>query len=254
MKNRFAALAAFLAATLTTTAVLAHPAWQFGLKGGFNVSQFRGDQVGLWLSGPEFNVSGTLLDSETGFIGGGYARYQLGRRFALQLEALYSRKGGKGNVFGSADITGENNIVYRADISGELSVDVDYLEFPLIAAFTLPAADGVSFVPYAGISGGVLVQANAYLSGKAEVPLPDLSTRTVDFSQAYNVERAFSDYEGQFLLGASVEWNTKHGRFVIDGRYSLSLRTIDATEEKTVRNSVLSVMAGFAWGKGEEIE
>ena len=255
MKIRFTAFAAAAVAFLAmTTAATAHPKWQFGLKAGANVSQLRGDPAGLWLSGPDFEVSGALLDNETGFIGGGYGRYQVGRRFALQIDALYSRKGGKGNVFGTAVIHGENNILYNATITGEMSADLDYLEFPFLAMITLPAAEGVSFVPYAGLSAGVLVQANTRITGKAEKPLQDLTTRVVDFDAAYDIKSRVSDYEGQLLLGASVEWNTKHGRFIIDGRYSISLSTIDDSGEKDVRNSVLSLMAGFAWGKGEEVE
>jgi hypothetical protein len=232
----------------------AQPRWQFGLKAGANTASLSGDQAGLWLSGPDFQVSAALLDRRAGFIGGGYARYQVGPRFALQLDALWSRKGGKGNVFGHANILAENNIVYNAEINGEMSLALDYVEFPLIAVLTLPSAEGVAFNPYAGVSFGIPARADARLSGEAEVILQDGSPRRVTFDQAYNVRSSVRDTEGQLVLGAMVEWDTKHGRFVLDGRYSLSLRTIDDSQEKTIRNNVLSLMAGFAWGKGEPVE
>jgi hypothetical protein len=219
----------------------AQPRWQFGLKAGASAASLSGDQAGLWLSGPDFQVSAALLDRQAGFIGGGYARYQIGPRFALQLDALWSRKGGKGNMFGQANIRAENNIVYNAEVNGEMSL-------------ALPGADGVAFNPYAGVSFGMLVRADTRLSGEAEVILQDGSPRKVTFDQAYNVRSAVRDTEAQLVLGGAVEWDTKHGRFILDGRYSLSLRTIDDSQEKTIRNNVLSLMAGFAWGKGEPVE
>jgi hypothetical protein len=143
---------------------------------------------------------------------------------------------------------------YNADINGELSADLDYLELPLLAMLSLPAADGVSFGPYVGLSMGFLVQANTRIQGSAEVPLPDGSTRTQNFDQAYDIKKNVSDYESQMILGATVEWDTSKGRFILDGRYSFSLRTIDGSGDKTIHNSVLSLMAGFAWSKGEEVE
>ena len=253
MKIRLAAILVAVATVLATSAT-AHPRWQFGLKAGANLSSLRGDQAGLWLSGSDFQISGTLLDSNVGFIGGGYGRYQLGEKFALQLDALYSRKGGSGIMAGTATVTGNNNIVYDVQVDGNMEATLDYVEFPLLAVLSLPAADGLSFAPYGGVSFGVLAQANLRLQGQASIPLSDGTNRTQSFDQSYNIEKSVADTDVALVLGAVMEWDTKHGRFIIESRYSVSMKTVDSSGDKNIRNSTLSLMAGFAWGKGEEVE
>jgi opacity protein-like surface antigen len=257
----FLVTAALAAALLTAPAVAQdddptpNPKWQLGLKAGFNLASFSGDSPGLWLSGPEFQVSGTLLDDRTGFVGGGYVRWQVSPRFALQLDGLYSQKGGSGTVSGQALIDqGENAAPLVADVNGTMTAMVDYIEFPILAMATLPSSDNTDIALYGGLGMGFVAYANTRIEGEARTTLADGSARTQEFDQLYNVREEVRDTDVTGILGANIEWTTGHGRITLEARYSFSLRTIDQTGESQVGNSVFAMMIGFGWPKGGDVE
>ncbi|MDH3197830.1 MAG: hypothetical protein OEO21_06285 [Candidatus Krumholzibacteria bacterium] len=122
---------------------------------------------------------------------------------------------------------------------------LDVVELPLLAEFTLPAADGVSLVPLLGVVFGFNVGAAATFSGEGRVPLPDGSTGVVRFDQGYDVSQSVDDYETSGVLGAALEFETSRGYVVLDGRWAFSLGSIDASGESLVRNSVLAFTIGI---------
>ena len=232
-----------------------NPKWQLGLKAGFNLASFSGESPGLWLSGSEFQVSGALLDDRVGFVGGGYVRWQMSPRFALQLDGLYSQKGGSGTVTGQALIDqGGNAPPLVGDINGTMTAMIDYIEFPILAMATLPSSDNTDIALYGGIGMGFVAYANTRIEGEARTTLADGSDRTQDFDQLYSVRDEMRDTDITGILGANVEWTTGHGRIMLEARYSFSLRTIDQTGDTQVGNSVFAMMIGFGWPKGGDVE
>jgi len=233
-----------------------NPKWQLGLKAGFNIASFSGDSPGVWLSGSDFRVSGTLLDSNTGFVGGGYARRQISPRFALELDLLYSQKGGSGAVTGQVlleqESVGAQPMI--ADINGTMDANIDYVELPLLAMATLPSSDNTDIGLYGGVGFGFVTNATARIQGEARTTLSDGSDRTQDFDNLYNIREKVRDNDFTGILGGNIEWTTGHGRIMLEARYSFSFRTIDQSGESQVGNSVFAMMIGFAWPKGGEIE
>jgi hypothetical protein len=232
-----------------------NPKWQLGLKAGFNAASFSGDSPGLWLSGPEFQVSGTLLDKNPGFVGGGYVRWQLSPRFALQADLLYSQKGGSGTVSGQAlleqESVGAQPIV--ATIDGTMDANIDYIELPILAMATLPSSDNTDIGLYGGVGIAVVANANARIQGEARATLADGSDRVQDFDKLYNIREKVRDNDITGILGGNIEWTTGHGRVTLEARYSFSFRTIDQSGESQVGNSVFAMMIGFGWPKGDEV-
>jgi hypothetical protein len=147
MKMRIVSIACivFVFVAAVSHASWARGKWEGGLKGGLNVSKFRGDAVAPWFIRPNGWLSGSVHDEMAGFVGGALVRRQMTDRFAVQVEALYSQKGGDGTVYGLAELVYPSNVVYLANISGTLTLRLDYVEFPLLAAFTFPAYDKVGF-------------------------------------------------------------------------------------------------------------
>ena len=233
-----------------------NPRWQLGLKAGFNAASFSGDSPGVWLSGPEFQVSGTLLDKNPGFVGGGYVRRQISPRFALQLDLLYSQKGGSGTVSGQALIeqesVGAQPLV--ATIDGTMDANIDYIELPLLAMATLPSSDNTDIALYGGLGFAFVANATARIQGEARTTLADGSDRTQDFDNLYNIREKIRDNDITGILGGNIEWTTGHGRVTLEARYSFSLRTIDQSGESQVGNSVFAMMIGFGWPRGGDIE
>jgi hypothetical protein len=237
------ALLALVCAALPAR-IEAQAKWNWGLRAGFDVTKFTGDPVSQGLSGSNFQLSGQVADTRYGFTGGLFLRRQMGERFALALEALYTQKGGRGSVFGSGliDYPGGPR---QGEIDGTIDVRLDVIELPLLAEFTLPAADGVSLVPLFGVVFGFNVGASAFLTGEGRVPLPDGSTDIVSFDQGYDVSQSVDDYETSGVLGAALEFETSRGYVVLDGRWAFSLGSIDASGESFVRNSVLAFTIGI---------
>jgi len=218
--------------------------WNWGLRAGFDTTKLTGDPVGRWLSDPSFQVGGQVPNSRYGFTGGLFVRRQMSERFALALEALYTQKGGSGTIFGDAlvDYPGGPR---PGEINGTIDLRLHYLELPLLAEFTLPASDDVALVPFLGVTFGFNVGADATFSGEGRVPLPSGSDDVVRFDQTYDVSGSVDDYETSGVLGAALEFETKRGYIVLDGRWTFSFGSIDAAGESAVRNSSVAFSVGI---------
>ena len=230
--------------TLAANVSPAQPKWFGGLKAGVNVAQFRGDAVAPWVARPDLYLAGSVGNSLAGFVGGAFVRRQFTDRFALQLEGLYSQKGGDGTVYGIWEIEYPSDVVYNADINGQLSVRLDYVEFPLLAAFTLPSSDRVGLTVLLGPSVGYNTRAEARLEGEARVRLPDGSDRVDTFDERIPIHGKINRWEVAGVIGAALEFEMSQSTVLLDVRYTFGVTSIDKGN-KDVYNHVLGITIGF---------
>jgi len=178
--------------------------FQFGVRGGINFAQLRGD-----LS----DALGFDLDTRNGFAIGMFLSIPLGSSFALQPEAMYSMKGA------SAEIQ-------------NLSVTYifDYLEIPVFAKYSV-ILDNSPVSPhfYAGPSLGISLDSTLRLQEGGTTQEEDLSDeiKATDFGLVFG---AGADIRvGVYTLGIGL-------------RYGFSLDSIaDIEEDIDIQNSVFSI-------------
>ncbi len=189
----------------------------WGFKGGVNMANVGVDE------GEE------LEDSRMGLALGGFMTIPFSTMFALQWEALYMQKGDAEEVDG-----------------GEVEVNLDYIEVPVLFTATfLPDASVHPFI-YAGPAVAFNVGAEAELSGEDdtgeelsfEVDLED-DVETIDFGIA---------------VGGGVEFPVGGNALGLEVRYTQGLMDVNASdgdpedfleEDTELTNQVLSILASF---------
>ena len=197
-------------AALAALLVLPRPAEagvRFGLKAGVNMAKPTGADAQDPLA---------TLKTKTGFQGGIFLAFDLGRVVGLQCEVLYTMKGA----------------TYVAlDDSYTDKLYADYIEIPLLLKIRIPTPVVQPFV-FAGPSVGFKLQEKLESNGQ-EVPLDENLLKN-------------NDYGAIFGAGGNL------GRtFMIDVRYSLGLQKVVSTIEGEVdpdfKNGVWSASIGIAF-------
>ena len=151
--------------------------------------------------------------------GGGFVVLPLGGRVAVQIEALFTPKGGK--------------LQQQTDVSSTLILD--YFEVPLLARITAIRSPSRSLHVFGGPSAGVRINAKQQLAYSGSVIK---SGFTDDISS--EIER----FELGLLAGGGVDVGS-HG--VIDARYFWGLTNVnrDASDGNGVRNRGLTILVGL---------
>jgi hypothetical protein len=175
----------------------------YGAKGGVNVSTLKVD--------PDEGDDG--YSTQLGLIAGGFALRRLTGRIDLQLEGLFSMKGGSTDV-GSADA----------------KVRLDYVDVPVLLRYRIKGSDRRGLHAFGGPSFNFLVRART---------ISDLGGTKIEQDVSDNVER----FELGVVGGASVGF----GRLMVEGRYThgISDTDKDTDDEFTVRNRMVSVLGGI---------
>jgi hypothetical protein len=257
MTSRFftVVIIAFVAACLVTTDAMALKTWEAGVKAGWQGAKLRGDQIGLFISQPPMiDVRGPIGDTKSGFAGGGFIRRNFNTMFGLQLEALYSQKGGKGAVTGTVEYTADNNETYPGTIDGELTISLDYVEFPVLAVFSFEADEKFALIAELGLSFAFNTNADLALKGEASFDQPNFSTTIKDFEQSANVGGHINNFDLGGIVGAGVEVAVSDYMLYFDARYTFGLTSIDENGDKSVHNDVISVFAGFGIPFGGDMD
>lgn len=205
----FAAL--FLGAVSIAPAGLAAQDVMLGLKGGINIADVDAEDLD----------EAVETDTKTGLVGGLFAQFGLGEVFAIRPEALYSQKGFSGE-----------------DAGVEVDLKLDYIEVPLLFSARL-SQGSVRPVVFAG----PVIAFEA--SCKVEDSLSEESTDCEDLDPEDPFETESTDFGA--ALGAGVELDA--GGFVVlfDGRYTLGLRDVEASEGTEAKNRAWSIMAGIGF-------
>jgi hypothetical protein len=175
---------------LPSLAPRAHAIGVFGLKGGVSLSHVNADLFDT--------------DNRTGFVGGAYAAFELSPNLAFQPELLYVRKGAR--LF-STDVTVGGITFGRVGST----LDVDYVEVPLLLRVSTPSTGPVDLRLLAGPV--VALKANEQVSfdGLFGVSLPTDEVKSSDFGLA---------------VGGAVAVRNGGMNVVGEGRYTFGLTNI----------------------------
>jgi hypothetical protein len=219
--------------------------WELGVRAGATGARLRGDQVGMWLEFEDLSVAGALSDYKWGFSGGLMIKRNITEHFAIELDALYNQKGGKGTVVGEMLVEYPGNVYRPGEINGELTASLDYVEFPVLAVFSFPAEYNIFLEAIVGATFGFNIFAETRFQGRAEVTLEDDSKDIVDIDQKRDISRIMKSSEVGLLIGIGVRIPTSYAEWVFDARWSGGLTTIDnTTRELDVRNSYFQFGVG----------
>ncbi|UCH82549.1 MAG: PorT family protein [Candidatus Latescibacterota bacterium] len=255
MTSRFVvAVAAIAVVCMFSTDVMAVKTWETGIKAGVQTTKLRGDQIGLFVSvPPTIDVAGPVGDSKIGFVGGGFIRRNINDMFSLQGEVLYSQKGGKGNVTGTVEYQAENNEIYPADVDGELTVSLDYVEVPVLAVFSFEADERFSLVAELGLSFAFSARSEIKFEGQAVIDQPNFSATIRDFSRTAKIGGHIQDFDLGGVVGGGVEVLVGDYMLYFDARLVFGFTSIDQDGEKDVHNQAVSIFAGFGIPFGSEM-
>ena len=151
--------------------------------------------------------------------GGGFVVLPLGRRTAVQIEALFTPKGGK--------------LLQETDVTSTLILD--YIEVPLLGRVTAIRSSSVSFHVFGGPSAGVRINAKqqvAYTGG------------VITSGSSDDISSEIARFELGLVAGGGVDVG-RNG--VIDARYFWGLTDVnrDASDGNRVRNRGLTILVGL---------
>ena len=170
---------------------------KFGVKAGVNFANGSGDDF-------------EDLDSRTGLVIGGFAKFQVAEKFAFQPEILYSAQGAKYSESGY-----------------EETLKLNYLNIPLMGK--LYVTEGLSL--QAGPQVGFLMSAKYAFEEdgiSADIDVKD-DMKGLDFGLNFGV-----GYELPMGLG-------------FDLRYNLGLTNVADNDEADGKNAVLQITASYAF-------
>jgi hypothetical protein len=213
--KRFVPVVLVLAVATALAASPAHAGLALGVKGGVSISQVQSDLFDT--------------DNRTGFVGGVYGALDLTPMIGIQPELLFVRKGAK--LF-STDV--EVGGIPLGEIGTTL--DVDYVEVPLLLRVSLPVADPLGVRLLAGPVASIKVNEKLSTTGLIGYSLDSDQVKTADFGIA---------------AGAAVA--LRHGTFALvgEGRYTFGLTNIsdlsiaDVSFGGDVKNGSFYAMAGL---------
>jgi hypothetical protein len=183
---------------------------KFGIKGGFNLSNWAGDTRGMNLK-PIFGVNAGVL-----------VQIKLSEKLDIQPEFLYSTQGTKmKNVRATISDT-----YYNGDIKWNLS----YINIPILFKYS---SDNKSFIE-AGPQVGFLTSAKA-------------STKLTQYSQTVkqDMKEAFESIDFGFVVGVGFNITPN---LLADLRYNIGLSNIAKTESgdnTKIRSGVLALTAAY---------
>lgn len=183
---------------------------QFGVKAGVNVAAttFSGD-----------DPTDEYDERRPGWTAGAFGVLPLTTHVAVQIEALFSQKGSQVRV-DAAD--------------ARATLELDYLDFPVLARVSGPQSGRTRFHAFAGPSVAFRLAARRRLARTGE----SFSSGFVD-----NIEREVERFDFGVVAGAGADSGR---RLVVDVRYSWGLTNLidDAPSGVAIKNRVLALMAG----------
>jgi hypothetical protein len=192
---RVPALAALALAAVTTTSS-AQSSMKIGALVGVDFTNLTGD-----------SVSG--LSSKTGFAGGLYVGFPMGKSFMIEPEVLYVNKGAEDNT-----------------ISPNQTLSINYIQIPVLVRYNFNPAGGpfILLGPSVGFSTSC-----KFSSGAASADCTGLGA---------DVQTTYSGIVG---LGF------QKGRFGLEGRYDFDFN--DAFKDTSAKNTAWEIMARIGFNK-----
>ena len=229
------------AVLLAAPASLAQPS--FGIKAGLNVADLVVDDE-LLDDGGEF---GTVdKQPRLGIVGGLTADLPFTPVLGVRAEVLYAQKG----------LVQEYNFDEGPDgepFSGKQIIQLDYLEIPILARYSIPLQDGLEVGLLAGPVPAFLLSEGFACGG-------DYNDFEIfdDFCDDPDVFEDDDTFES-FDLGGALGLTVGAGPFSVDARYTRGFMDVinrdlfddpDITDDQMdTRNSVFSITAAYRFGR-----
>jgi len=197
--------------------------WEFGVKGGATSASLHGN-VSNWITLQNFDILTDLTDPRTGFAGGVYVNVRATPMFSVQVEALYTQKGGSGRA-----AIRRNGIDF---IGADVTIELDYIEFPILGMATFLAGP-VDVNGYGGISVG-------YNSSSTAVVEVGGTTNTI------GIGAFVTGVDLSAVFGLGLSFGAGPVNILADGRFAYSLNDINSAGNGEIRNGTFYFMAGVA--------
>jgi hypothetical protein len=180
-----------------------------GVKGGVGIANLGGADADSFAT-----------DSRTGFVGGFFVQADMSKNFGVRLEGLYTMKGASDSQSG-VDVT----------------IKLDYIEFPILLVAQTPASDAVTLSAFAGPTLGFNINSEvevSYLGVSGSADIEDVT-----------------GFEFGLAFGAGASFDMGSWSIVLDARYAMGMTTIDdSSDNADVKNQEWIVMAGVGFPVG----
>ena len=254
-KGNLVVLIALLASIIFSGSVSADLRWQAGLKGGANWGKLKGDPVSLWLGGEDSQLAGSIGDSKLGFNGGAFLTLFFNDFIGIQGEAMFIQKGGKGTASGEIIYYPPYDNPRPAFFNGEVSANLDYVEFPVMAVFEFDASEGgkIRLRGMAGMTFAFNIHAEARLKGPAEVEMQDTNKRFYEVDEREDFGELVKEFEFGLIFGGAVYWDIGKVDLLIESRWERGLTSLDNTTlYRDIHTSNVSLMFGVSVPIGGE--
>lgn len=202
---------------------------QVSLKGGINLTDFVGGDVGDTESARGLNLGASFGLLEVS-------------RFQLQAEVFYRQKGAAGDLADLQALALSDPEALESFSSVE--VGLDYVEIPVLARVNL-GSRGKSWNPYVfgGPAFGWRVSCGVTLTSGE-----DATSDCSDLSE--NLEETLRAYETGWVVGGGLDVLIPHslGALTLDARYTGGLSTVgEGADALDIRNQAFTVMLGYAF-------
>lgn len=199
----------------------------FGLQGNFNGAKF------VWNENTE-----ATINEKIGLGGGGYVNYRMTRLISLRSGIILNQKGAEVvQTYSQGDtLTGITFDHYNTS-----DTRLNYIEFPLLINFNLPASRQPRLVLYLGFYTAFLISARQIITANASSGVIELD------SIYYTPESAFRENDYGLVLGGRIPM----GKIELGGSYSIGFPRIlrpdaeDINQYVDHRNRVLSLTVGY---------
>jgi len=182
-----------------------------GLKIGMNSANLHGEAIKKLKE-----EVGQELQSKWGLCAGGFIRFNIGKIFAIQPEFLYTMKGAKF----------EETIL---DETMKYTMNLSYLEVPVLVKFMIPTPGGVKPNLYAGPALAIKLSSKTKLKYAGQTEEEDIEN--------------MKDTDFGLIIGAGVDF----GKLMVDLRYVLGLTAIEEEAVFETKNGVISLIVGYSF-------
>lgn len=216
---------------LAAAPAAAEVSWEGGLRGGLGLGKMRGDTR---ISDSQSDgvttvtVTGDISGWRTGFAGGTFVGARLSDAFALRLEILYAQKGGDGPVDVFVDGTPAG--------TATLAFKLDYVEFPLLAVWSVPAGTRATLDVFGGPALGFKSAAK-------------LRIDVMGISEEADIKDTVKGTDVGLSFGAGVRiLASETVNLLLDGRFTLGLSDFpEGTGAPSLKNDALAFTAGLSF-------
>lgn len=213
--KRFTPIAVAIAFLLAGSPVLAQGI-DIGARAGVTFATVGGDDV-------------EGVSSKSGISLGAHLAFDLGPLFSLRPEMNYMQKGSG---------------VEDPDLLGDLTLNLTYLQIPVLAQVTVPNPVGPSFYFFAGPAVEIETGCTAEFEGGGISASVDCDNPDADLLTRKSVTWGV-------VGGGGVGFGLGVGEATLGVRYDYGLTSIDdSAAEADIKNRAFSVMVGYTLGLG----